>query len=122
MGLGEQGGSPWVQGGGSLSELLHPFTASLFLPEKKMEQEELKLERARDSSEGESQRAQDEEAALSLWPLWHPHSPRGDCAHLLLLSQAATSMETRRGEALAPAGTPSCPPLASSNVPFAPAR
>lgn len=42
--------------------------ASLFLAEKKMGQEELKLERARDSSEGEAQQAWAEGAALLPWP------------------------------------------------------
>ncbi|XP_009881689.1 PREDICTED: chordin [Charadrius vociferus] len=40
------------QGGGSLSEPRHPLMAFLFLAEKKTGQEEQKLERARDSSEG----------------------------------------------------------------------
>lgn len=94
---------------------------SLSLAEKKTGQEEMKLERARDSSEGESQWAQAEGTTLPLWPSQHAH--RG-YAHLFLLFfyQAATLMGTRHGEALAPAGTLLCPPLASSNVPFAPAR
>lgn len=64
-GLGEQVGSLWEQGWGSLSDPRHPFMAFLFLAEKKTGQEEQKLERARDSSEGESQGTQAEGAALS---------------------------------------------------------
>lgn len=86
--------------------------AFLFLVEKKTEQEELKLERARDSSEGESLWAWAEGAALQRL------SHKG-CDFLFFSpSQAATSMVTKRGEALALAGTLSCPRLVSSNVPF----
>lgn len=91
---------------------MQPLVAFLFLVEKKTEQEELKLERARDSSEGESLWAWAEGAALQRL------SHKG-CDFLFFSpSQAATSMATKRGEALALAGTLSCPRLVSSNVPF----
>lgn len=69
-------GTRW--GGPSLSlccwHCVHALITSLFLAEKKMGQEELRLERARDSSEGESQQAQAEGATL---PLWLPGTPTG---------------------------------------------
>lgn len=90
--------------------------AFLFLVEKKTEQEELKLERARDSSEGGSLWAWAEGSALQRLS----HKDRDFL--FFFLFQAATSTATRHGEALALAGTPSCPRLASSNVPFVSAR
>lgn len=98
-------GTRWGSHSGILS------VPSLIPAEKKLEQEELKLERARDSSEGE----------FPGHRLRAPQPSRGCCAHLLHF-QAATLMGTRHGEALAPAGTLSCRRLASSNVPSAPAR